>query len=112
MPQVMTEEQAETKTCPFMTRRTTRHHEGVSDEAVGCLGSACACWGWVDPEEGEIDRASPERTKTPIGATIKGPGWEKEYRTIESQMWIRYPVIGPRRGKCEAMSPEIIVETS
>lgn len=104
MPQIMTEEQAKTKTCPFQS----------GAERIACEASACAGWGWVDPPEGEVDFDNPEIVTTPIGATVKGPDWEKRHTSVEDgknvQVWRRYHVIGPRRGQCQAMSPIVEVE--
>lgn len=44
MPQVLTEEGAREKVCPFMSSRNQANGVFVQ---VQCMGSACACWSWV-----------------------------------------------------------------
>lgn len=117
MPRAMTPDEAARKICPFMTK----HNVDDGIEPIGCASAGCACWGWVDPERGEVDfSGSDEKSDVEIDTGAKKPNppdgddWLEltpkhlaNGKTI--YRWARRPIKGPRRGQCEAMSPYIEV---
>jgi hypothetical protein len=107
MTQLLTDDDAATKICPFMS--TPRLN-------VSCMASACACWGWFDGEEGQEERTD-HSVEIPIGESHVDPPSGHRWRqgratTLETKRtWNLWRRTGPRRGQCEAMSPHIEVST-
>lgn len=100
MPQIMTEEEAGETICPFMSFRNL--------EEKNCRASKCACWGWVDDEEGE-----PIMESMSVLSGGEDPdhreGWKYSFKTHggEKKFHRFTGRHGDRRGQCEAMSPII-----
>ncbi len=117
MPRVMTPEEARKKVCPFMSGPLSVQG-GEGTQYTKCSNVECACWGWVDGERGEIGKF--EVVDIAIEEEPIGDGWEKVGPTFNhnhhskppKQQWQRYEIKGPRRGQCEAMSPNIEVDCS
>jgi hypothetical protein len=94
--QLLTEEQAETKTCPFMS--------GWGDNpTLQCHGSRCACWNWVDREEGQTDHEAVDRIEQKEKPEPReGHLWSRPMLSLQDSAWYSFKIIGPRRGKCGA----------
>jgi hypothetical protein len=94
--QLLTEADAGGKTCPFMS--------GWGDNPIlQCHGSKCACWSWVDREEGQIATEGTDRVeqmKEP--EPREGHVWVRPMIHLQDLSWYLFKVIGPRRGKCGA----------
>jgi hypothetical protein len=96
MPEPLTEYQARSKVCPFMSRmvpvESDRH---IAEFAPAmCVGSACACWGWVERGEPGYELEYAEGSAKPAG-----DGW---FLSSGEGRWARNKAIGPRHGRCEA----------
>ncbi len=114
MPRSMTPKDAAEKTCPFMNRQE-------STVTARCQGTHCMCWGWTDPERGQLGQERetievitstgyrvpdirPDDTWSFLSQKRNDPKSERVTVTL-----YRMKVIGERRGQCEAMSPYIEV---
>ena len=99
MPQFLTEEQARTRLCPFMSSFLVNPESNTAQFVPAtCMVSECACWGWVDPERGQLG-GKIERVEMPSDEMPEGDDWR---RYGASNGWQRLCATGPRRGRCEA----------
>ena len=99
MPQPLTEEQARSKTCPFMSYRSPSETRSI------CEGSDCACWSWIEeygPSTGTIleERDTRDHPKRPGDEWGFEERWDSNGRK-ERNVWALHER-GPRRGRCEA----------
>ena len=104
MPDPMTPNEATKKICPFMSGWGDNPH-------LDCVGDRCACWAWVDGEEGQ--RGPQTFFELPAGeepAPEDGFYFAKRYQSGSKWAWSKIRIIGPRRGQCEACSPNVTVE--